>query len=112
MAHIIIKNLSNKKLDLSACSASLLHCLLGEGLDWMHSCGGKGRCTSCRVAVLEGMDNLTPLSVAEMNYRQRGLLLADERLTCQIRVKADVLVKVPDDCKLPHLLYSDETTEP
>ncbi len=104
---LVIKNLSNKELDLSACNTSLLHCLLQSGLDWMHACGGKGRCTTCKVRVLSGMENLTPLSPAEKRYRDQQLLAAEERLSCQVRATNDIVVEVPEESKLPHVFYSD-----
>lgn len=111
MTRIHIKNLNNKELDLSGCGTSLLHCLLAQGLDWMHECGGKGRCTSCKVKVLSGMDNFTPVSPAETRYREQHLLRIDERLTCQVRLRGDAVVQVPDEGKLPHQVYSDDQQE-
>jgi 2Fe-2S ferredoxin len=108
---LVIKNLNNKILDLSSCNASLLHCLLQSGLDWMHACGGKGRCTTCKVRVLSGMENITPLSPAEKRYREQHLLGMEERLSCQVRVTNDLVVEVPTDSKLSHLLYSDEAND-
>lgn len=111
MARIVIKNLNNKELDASSCDGSLLHCLLQNGLDWMHSCGGKGRCTTCKVKVLSGMENFTPVSPAEMRYRGQQLLKSDERLSCQVRLRGDVHIEVPEECQLPHIVYSEGSTE-
>lgn len=105
MARILIKNLSNREIDLTTCSTSLLHCLLNQGLDWMHACGGKGRCTTCKVKVLSGIENFTPLSPAEIRYRSQNLLQTDERLTCQVRVKDNVVISVPLENQLPHIVY-------
>lgn len=108
---LVIKNLNNKELDLSSCNASLLQCLLQSGLDWMHACGGKGRCTTCKVRVLSGMENLTPISPAEKRYQQQQLLGQEERLSCQVRATHDLVVEVPKESKLPHVLYSDEAQD-
>lgn len=107
MAIVTIENLGNKVIDLSACQSSLLHCLLESGLDWMHSCGGKGRCTTCKVQVQMGMEHITPVSPAEMRYRKQGALLETERLSCQVRIRGDVSIRVPEESKLPHLKYTD-----
>jgi 2Fe-2S ferredoxin len=106
MAKVIIKNLNDKVVDLSSCGRSLLHCLLESGLDWMHACGGKGRCTTCKVQVIEGMEQLSPLSHAELKYRQQQQLNKDERLSCQLIVKGDVMLHVPKESQLPHITYS------
>ena len=107
MGRVLIKNLYNKALDLSACQHSLLHCLLDSGLDWMHACGGKGRCTTCKVQVLEGMASLSALSPAEIRYRERNLLLNDERLSCQVRLLGDIVIQIPEESQLPHIRYSN-----
>lgn len=107
MAKVIIKNLNAKVVDLSSCSRSLLHCLLESGLDWMHACGGKGRCTTCKVQVIEGMEQLSALSHAELRYRQQQQLHSDERLSCQVVVKGDIMINVPKESRLPHIVYSE-----
>lgn len=107
MARIVIKNLNNKELDLTSCNASLLHCLLQSGLDWMHACGGKGRCTTCKVKVLSGMENFTPVSPAEKRYREQQLLALDERLSCQVQVRGAASIQVPEESQLPHIVYSE-----
>lgn len=106
MTKVIIKNLNDKVVDLSSCSRSLLHCLLEYGLDWMHACGGKGRCTTCKVQIIEGLEQMSPLSHAERKYREQRLLNNDERLSCQLIVKGDIKLVVPNDSQLPHITYS------
>jgi 2Fe-2S ferredoxin len=107
MVKVIIKNLNDKVVDLAPCKRSLLHCLLEQGMDWMHACGGKGRCTTCKVQVIGGMEQLSPLSHSEINYRKQSLLSNDERLSCQVVAKGDIVVRVPKEGQLPHLHYSE-----
>ena len=63
------------------------------GIDILHRCGGNARCTTCRVELLEG-------DPGEMGELERNRLameteLADNvRLSCQIRVKDDLKVRV------------------
>lgn len=102
---VIIKNLDNRSVDVSE-GESLLQGLTKNGLDWMHACGGKGRCTTCKAKVLVGAENFTPTSPAELRYRQQGLLLADERLACQVRLRGEVVLLVPNESQLPHVRYS------
>lgn len=56
--------------------------------------------------ILQGAEGLGPLTAAEQNYRKEGLLLHNERLACQAAVSKDLVVRVPDDSKLPHLTYT------
>lgn len=106
MVKIIIENLGQKEVTTSAPGRNVLQLLHGHGIDWMHACGGKGRCTTCKMIMLEGSENLAPLTIAEMGYRKQGLLNANERLACQAKIEGPIRVAVPDDSKLPHMKYS------
>lgn len=109
MPRIVILNLFGKTLEVppgDAATRSLLRHFHDHHLDWMHSCGEKGRCTTCKVLINEGVDNFQPLTAAELNYRKQGLLRNSERLSCQAKIMGDVVISVPDEYKLPHIQYS------
>ena len=105
MVKIIIENLGQKEVDVVAPRKSVLHQLQAHFIDHMHECGGKGRCTTCKLKIESGMENLTPLTWAEKQYRQQHLLNDDERLACQISAKGDLRVSVPKETQLPHVKY-------
>ncbi len=85
---------------------TLLAALQAAGHDWMHACGAKGRCTTCRLQVRTGLENLSPPTDAELRYRAAGRLLPTERLTCQARLPdGDVAGRVPEATQLPHVQY-------
>jgi len=106
MVKIIIENLGQKELKLTDMNKSALQQFQANFVDWMQSCGGKGRCTTCRMIVLQGIESLGRLTPAERKYSEAGLLLPNERLACQVRVTADLVIRVPEDSKLPHLSYT------
>ena len=108
MYKIIIRSLDNKELEVVAFPKTILNHIQAAYLDWMHTCGGKGRCTTCRVIVDQGIENLSPPTEAELRYKEKNMLLDLERLSCQAIVMGDIEVTVPNDCKLPHLKYSDD----
>ena len=64
-----------------------------NGIDILHRCGGNARCTTCRVEVLSG-------DPGEMREPEAAILatktdLNDRtRLSCQIRVRDDLHIKV------------------
>lgn len=63
------------------------------GIDILHRCGGNARCTTCRVEVLDG----DPGEMGELEQNRLAMEadLDDHiRLSCQIRVKDDLKVKV------------------
>ena len=102
MPLLTIENLPGATVEVPA-GATLLAALQAAGHDWMHACGAKGRCTTCRLEVLAGPENLSPLTDAELRYRAAGRLLPHERLTCQARLPAGAARgRVPAATQLPH----------
>ena len=57
-------------------------------------CGGRARCSTCRVLVLEGGDTLPPPSPNEAALLQRISAPSRVRLACQIRPTAPILVQI------------------
>lgn len=55
-------------------------------------CGGRARCSTCRVRVLEGLDQLPPASVTEQHVLRRVGAPANVRLACQLRPTADLTI--------------------
>src|SRR5688572_2260260 len=106
MAKLIVQNMSGLTVNVTA-AQTVLRAIQATGTDWMHACGAKGRCTSCRMEVLAGMENLSPESAPELKYRENGRLKKTERLTCQTTVlQGEVKVKVPRQTQLPHQKYN------
>ena len=62
-------------------------------------CGGRGRCTTCRVRVLRGVDKLPPPSASEQALLGRLHAGPSVRLACQLRPHSDtaVLPLLPPD---------------
>lgn len=108
MVKITISNLNNLTLEHNDNTKSVLSILQENHTDWMHACGAKGRCTTCKMTVLKGMENLSSISEAEQKFSNLNRLdLNNERLTCQSRIeKGSVEIKVPEESKLPHIVYS------
>ena len=107
MARIMIENLFKRTL-VAVAGRTLLKNFQDNAIDWMHACGGKGRCTTCKVIVKEGAEHLEPLTPAEDRYVRDGSLRPNERLACQAKVTGDVTVIAPPEYHLPHMRYSDE----
>jgi ferredoxin len=69
----------------------LVNALEDNGVDMLHRCGGKARCTTCRVEVLTG--DLGPIGENEANILQTKGLSGNIRLSCQVCVSEDAAIK-------------------
>jgi len=62
------------------------------GIPHASVCGGRGRCSTCRVRVIRGAESLPPASVDELRVLGRVGAPAHVRLACQVRPPRDVSV--------------------
>lgn len=62
------------------------------GIDIGHRCGGKARCTTCRVSFLEGEPEA--MTRAEFDKLSERELLGQVRLSCQLLCDRDMSVEV------------------
>ncbi len=59
-----------------------------NGIDMLHRCGGKARCTTCLVTFSSGEP--TSMTEAEKTVLEAKGLLGQGRLSCQILLEADM----------------------
>lgn len=81
---------------------TLLEAALRSGLPMAHACGGRGKCSTCRVWVLDGLERCPAREGPEAVLADR-LHLADEvRLACQLKPLGDIRLRrlVLDDTDL------------
>ncbi len=85
----------NEKVTFSAKEDTSLFTSLREaGIPVPTVCGGRGQCGRCRVKVLAGGG---PLTTSEQRHLSEREIAENVRLSCQIRIRGDVEVKVPDE---------------
>jgi len=58
------------------------------------ACGGRGSCGHCKVTVLEGGGPVLP---TETPFLTRAQIRAGVRLACQVKVREDVRLKIPEE---------------
>ena len=81
-----------------AADLSLLEAAEQMGFPLNHDCGGNASCTTCRVDVLVGLENLSDIDFDEQDLLDREALTEPyRRLGCQARVLGDVIVQVPEE---------------
>ena len=69
---------------------SILEASRAAGVPHVSVCGGRGRCSTCRVLVWRGLESAPPAEPAELETLQRIGSPADVRLACQLRPTADI----------------------
>ena len=62
------------------------------GLPHASVCGGRGRCSTCRVRVVRGLESLPPAKPSEIRVLQRVGAPPNVRLACQVRPTQDLSV--------------------
>ena len=71
---------------------TILEFIQTAGIPHASVCGGRGRCTTCRVQVTEGLTNLDTASELEAGALARISAPRDVRLACQTRPQHDVSI--------------------
>jgi iron-sulfur cluster assembly protein len=86
----------------------LLEALLEEGASVAHDCGGTLACASCRVLILEGMEQLNAASEDELDMLERsGASAPGARLACQTTgAGGDLVVEIPSAVAPTHVTTS------
>ena len=76
---------------------SVLEVALEHQVPLYHTCGGNCSCSTCRVFVLKGAENLSPMEEEERLVLDSFDLKPPYRLGCQAFIlKGDVTVEIPD----------------
>ena len=72
----------------------LLRALAEADIHLPSACGGVGTCGQCRVEILQGGGTILPTEAAQITKREAA---QGVRLACQIALKEDMTVRVPDE---------------
>jgi Na+-transporting NADH:ubiquinone oxidoreductase subunit F len=90
---ILINDDPSKAIQVPA-GGKLLNTLANKGIFLASACGGGGTCAQCRCRVIEGGGSI--LSTEEGHF-SRGEIRENWRLSCQVAVKQDLKIEVPED---------------
>ncbi|MCB1175303.1 MAG: NADH:ubiquinone reductase (Na(+)-transporting) subunit F [Leptospiraceae bacterium] len=90
---ITINNDDSKAIELPA-GGTLLGALASTGVYLPSACGGGGTCAMCRCQVYEGAGDILP---TESGHFTRAEIKENWRLSCQVKVKQDMSIGVPDE---------------
>ena len=81
-----------KTLEIAS-GGSLLNAMANAGVFLPSACGGKGSCGQCKCQVTEGGGEILPTETVHFTRKQ----VKDHwRLGCQVKVKGDLAINVPE----------------
>jgi adenylate cyclase len=96
----------NKEIEAEA-GETILQAAARNGLAMTHFCGGTARCSTCRVVILQGLENCAPRNPEEQAIAAMLGFAPEVRLACQTRVTGGVklrrLVTDAEDVELKSL---------
>ncbi len=72
----------------------LLNALAEQKIFVPSACGGKGTCGECKCVVTEGGGDVLATETSKLN---RGQIRAGYRLSCQVAVKNDIKIELPNE---------------
>jgi len=73
---------------------TVLEASLQHGLDHRAACGGVGRCTTCRVEIIEGAQNCPPMSDGDREVLALADFGPNIRLGCSLRPTGDIKIRL------------------
>jgi Na+-transporting NADH:ubiquinone oxidoreductase subunit F len=87
--------INNEKEPLVVAGGKTLLSILSNNKIFLPSaCGGGGTCALCKCQILEGGGNILP---TEKGMISRGLQKKHYRLACQVKVRNDMKIRVPEE---------------
>lgn len=90
----VVLTLNGGKQITTKQGSSLLNVLSAEGIFLPSACGGGGTCAMCECHIPEGGGDTLP---TEMNHFTRKEVQEKKRLACQVKVKSDMTVEIPEE---------------
>jgi adenylate cyclase len=90
----IFSQTDNKKISSSP-DSTILEATLKAKINHMHVCGGNARCSTCRVYVLDGLNNCLPRNKREKQLAEKLGFPEDIRLACQTKISGDIMIRRP-----------------
>jgi Na+-transporting NADH:ubiquinone oxidoreductase subunit F len=86
--------INDEKTIAAPVGTKLLAALADSKLFVASACGGGGTCGQCKVRIHEGGGVILPTETSHINKREAA---AGERLSCQVMVKQDMRIEVPQE---------------
>ena len=72
---------------------TILQASLENGIPHYYICGGNTRCTTCRVSIVEGLENCQPRNEKEQMVAEEMHFSPAIRLACQTKISGEVKLR-------------------
>jgi len=72
---------------------TLLEAALRSGVTFAHACGGRAKCSTCRIWVVDGLEACPQRTAAETLMAERVGFTDEVRLACQLRPEGELCVR-------------------
>jgi class 3 adenylate cyclase/nitrite reductase/ring-hydroxylating ferredoxin subunit len=72
---------------------TLLEAALRSGVSFAHACGGRAKCSTCRIWVVKGLEACSQRTSAETLLAERLGFSSEVRLACQLRPEGELCVR-------------------
>jgi adenylate cyclase len=72
---------------------TILDATLAAQINHTHACGGKGKCSTCRVSIMKGIENCTPRNETEISITEKLNFPTEIRLACQTKITGDISIR-------------------
>ena len=112
MSHQILLPKENTSIPCTG-AQTILECTLAAGIKHIHACGGFGKCSTCRIAVNEGLEYCSERNECEQEIATQLNFPQQVRLACQTKINGDVnirrLISDQIDMKIVNQQFADES---
>ncbi|MGI9524632.1 MAG: adenylate/guanylate cyclase domain-containing protein [Hyphomicrobiaceae bacterium] len=90
---IVLRYRGHGQIDMAR-GQTILEASRNAGIPHPSLCGGRGRCSTCRILVLQGIETLDPPGPAERALLKRISAPSRVRLACQVRPNRDLNIQI------------------
>lgn len=87
-------HLFKEKRDVDCAEDStILEATLAAEINHTHACGGQGKCSTCRVSIVEGLSNCNTRNEAEQQIANKLNFPEEIRLACQTNINGNISIR-------------------
>lgn len=88
--------------------STILEATLAANISHTHACGGEGKCSTCRVSIINGIEKCYPRNQAEQLIADTLNFPEEIRLACQTKLKGNISIRKMVSDKLDIDLISEQ----